>query len=459
MDAKVIEQIILNQKAYFKEGNTLDVKYRREKLKQLKVVIKKYENDLLEALHKDLGKAEHEAYMCEVGLVYDDINFMVKNIKKLSAKKKYKTPLAQFKSKSYQIPSPYGVVLVMSPWNYPFLLSLDPLVEAFAAGNTVILKTSEYSRHTNIVVKTIIEEVFDPKECAVILGGLEENKALIASTFDYIFFTGSKNVGHIVYNSAASKMTPVTLELGGKSPCIVDETANIELAAKRIIFGKLLNCGQTCVAPDYLFAHKEIKEKLIQELIKQIKLQYSENVFENDKYGKIITPMHYERIKGLIDYDKVIYGGKYNNDTCQIEPTLINNVTFDDKIMGEEIFGPLLPIIEFENIDEIIEYVNNNDSPLALYYFSRNKERVEKMMKRARYGGGCVNDTIIHLATSNLSFGGVGASGIGQYHGKKGFETFTHYKSIVDKACFIDLPMRYQPYNKKYTKLIKKIMR
>lgn len=459
MDSLAIKKLIDDQRIFFKSCATLDYRYRKQKLITLKKVIKKYEEALLEALNKDLGKSVHEAYMCEIGLVYDDINFMIKNIKRLSKIKKYRTPLAQFKSKSYQIPYPYGVVLVMSPWNYPVLLALDPLVEAFAAGNTVILKTSEYSTNTNLVVKKVIEEVFDKTECAVILGGFEENKALIASTFDYIFFTGSKTVGHIVYNSAASKMTPITLELGGKSPCVVDKSANIELAAKRIVFGKFLNCGQTCVAPDYLFAHKDIKEKLIKEIIKQIKIQYGENVFENDKYGKIITSMHYERIKSIVDYNKVIYGGKYNDELIKIEPTIMDNVAFDDLVMKEEIFGPILPVIEYEDTNEVIDYVNNNPSPLAFYYFSKNKSEIDRVMLIARYGGGCVNDTIIHLATSNLSFGGIGDSGIGQYHGKKGYETFTHYKSIVDKATWIDLPMRYQPYKKKYTKLIRKIMR
>lgn len=459
MTKEEINLLIDNQRKYFKKGNTLDVNKRRNKLIALKKCIKENENKLLDALYKDLGKSKTEGYMCEIGLVYEEINYMVKNIKKFSKPQRVKTPLAQFIAKSYQIPSPYGVVLIMSPWNYPFLLSFDPIVEAYAAGNTIVFKPSRYSYNTNIVMKEILESVFTKDECITIFGGHEENEILINSDVDYIFFTGSKQVGKIVYNACANKLIPVTLELGGKSPCIVDETANIKLAAKRIIFGKLINTGQTCVAPDYIYCHKDIKDKLVEEFIKQIKLQYGDDPINNPTFGHIITKRHFDRVVSLINPNKVVYGGKYNEELLKIEPTILDNVDKSDLVMGEEIFGPILPIMTYDNIEEVIDYVNNNDLPLACYYFSTSKKNIRYAQNRIQFGGGCINDTIIHLATSHMSFGGVGASGVGSYHGKKGFEAFTHYKSIVDKKNIIDLPMRYQPYKSKNEKLIKMFMK
>lgn len=459
MSREEINLLINKQRQYFKKGNTLDVDKRRNKLINLKKIIKENENKLLNALYLDLGKSKTEGYMCEIGMVYEELNYMIKNIKKFSKPQKAKTPLAQFIAKSYQIPSPYGVVLIMSPWNYPFLLSFDPIIEAYAAGNTIVFKPSRYSNNTNIVMKEILDKAFTKEECITVFGGHEENEILLDSNVDYIFFTGSKQVGKIVYNACANKLIPVTLELGGKSPCIVDETANIKLAAKRIIFGKLINTGQTCVAPDYIYCHKAIKDKLITELIKQIKLQYGDDPINNPTFGKLITKRHFDRVVSLINPNKVIYGGKYNEELLKIEPTILDNVDLNDSVMGEEIFGPILPIMTYDNIEEVIDYVNNNDLPLACYYFSTNKKNIRYVQNRIQFGGGCINDTIIHLATSHMSFGGVGASGVGSYHGKKGFEAFTHYKSIVDKKNIIDLPMRYQPYKSKNEKLIKTFMK
>lgn len=459
MNKEKINAVIDIQRKYFMAGNTLDIKNRKNKLRKLKTIIKKYENEVLEALNEDLGKSKTEGYMCEVGLVYEEINYMVKNIKRLTKKQKVKTPLAQFSSKSYKLPSPYGVVLVMSPWNYPFLLAMDPIIDAFAAGNTIVLKTSEYSRKTNQVVRKIIHEAFIKEEVAVVYGGFEENTALMHSDFDYIFFTGSKAVGRIVYQNAAARMIPVTLELGGKSPCIVDESANLKLAAKRIVFGKLLNLGQTCVAPDYLYVQKNIKDKLLEYIKQEIVKQYGKNPLENPNYGNIITPRHYQRLLSLIDESKIVFGGKKDDERLKVEPTIMDNVTENDRIMQDEIFGPVLPVMTFDNLDEVINYVTSHDSPLALYHFSTNKKAIEKISSRISFGGGCINDTIIHLATSNMGFGGVGASGIGQYHGKQGFDTFTHYKSIVNKKNWIDLPMRYQPYKKCNEKLIRMFLK
>lgn len=459
MNKEELDLIINNQKAYFKAGNTLEINTRKSKLKLLKKAIKDNEYDLLEALKMDLGKSHDEGYICEVGLVYDELNYMIKHIKKLAKYKRVKTPLAQYISKSFRVPSPYGVVLIMSPWNYPFLLSFDPIIEALASGNTVVFKPSRYSKNTNEVMKKILESVYSKEEVVVIFGGHEENQLVMNSDVDYIFFTGGKTVGKLVYERACQKMIPVTLELGGKSPCIIDSTANIKLAAKRIIFGKLLNTGQTCVAPDYIFVEESIKDKLIKELIIQIKKQYGLDPLNNDSFGKIITERHFDRLLGLIDDNKVVYGGLSNREKLKIEPTIIDNVSFNDAIMQEEIFGPLLPILTFKKLDEVIDYVNNNDAPLAFYYFSTNKRNINTLLNRIQFGGGCINDTIIHLATVHMPFGGVGASGIGSYHGKEGFKTFSHYKSVVDKKNIIDLPMRYQPYKGLYQKIVRMIMK
>lgn len=455
MEETRIRQAVNTQREYFKSGKTLEVKHRLKHLKALYAAIKANLSLVHEGLKKDLGKSESESYMCETGLVLSELSYMIKHIKNFSKPQEVATPLAQFKSKSYRLPSPYGTVLIMNPWNYPVLLSLDPLIDAIAAGNTVVLKLSAYSPNTNEAIKKIIDTAFPPEYVTVFFGGRDVNEILINTKFDYIFFTGSKAVGNLVYRKAAENLTPVTLELGGKSPCIVDETANIKLAAKRIVWGKFLNLGQTCVAPDYIFCEERIHDRLINEIKNQIVKQFGESPLENANYGKIITEKHFNRICGLIDGEKVVHGGKRNPETLQIEPTVLDGVTFRDAVMQEEIFGPVLPIITYKDESEVIDYISENDSPLALYLFSSNKKRIKKLTSELGFGGGCVNDVVIHLATSNMPFGGFGASGLGSYHGKTGFETFTHYKSIVNKATFMDLPMRYQPFKKFYDKLVR----
>lgn len=454
-----IKKIIENQKKFFATGKTLDVKYRIDALKKLKSAIEKYEDEIAGAIKADLGKSSSESYMCEIGLVKSEISYMLKHIKKYAREKTVKTPIANWVSRSFIKPVPYGNVLIMSPWNYPFLLTIDPLADALAAGNTVVVKPSAYSPETSRLIKKIVEECFNSEYIAVIEGGRTENKSLLKGDFNYIFFTGSKSVGKEVMANAAEKLIPVTLELGGKSPCIVDKSANIRLAAKRIVFGKFINCGQTCVAPDYIYCHKDIKEQLINELKKQIVLQYGEAPLKNEAYGKIINEKHFDRICGLIPAEKVVHGGKSEKSTLKIEPTVADNVTWDDAVMQEEIFGPVLPILTFDSIADVAEKVNSMDSPLALYIFSSDKKIVKYVTSHIQYGGGCVNDTIVHLSTAELGFGGVGASGMGSYHGKHGFDTFTHYKSIMDKKTFLDLPMRYQPYNKLNDKLIKMFLK
>ncbi|MGN1103951.1 MAG: aldehyde dehydrogenase [Candidatus Coproplasma sp.] len=454
-----VKEILQAQRAYFESGVTLDVKHRLRYLKALYAAINDNLDAIHEGLYKDLGKSQSESYMCETGLALSELSFMIKHLKSFARPKKVKTPLAQFKSKSYRLPSPYGNVLIMNPWNYPFLLSIDPLIDAVAAGNTAVVKLSAYSPNVNQAIKKVVESVFPPEYVAVIFGGRQVNEELINSKFDYIFFTGSKTVGKLVYEKAAQNLTPVTLELGGKSPCIVDETANIPLAAKRIVWGKFVNLGQTCVAPDYIFCAESVHDRLIEELKKQIVKQYGENPIENSDYGNIISRKHFDRIMGLIDERKIVHGGRGDSQTLKIEPTVLDRVSPSDAVMQEEIFGPVLPVMTYKDISEVTSYVSQNDSPLALYVFSSEKKAIKKLTTTLGFGGGCVNDVVIYLATSQMPFGGFGASGMGGYHGKVGFETFTHYKSIVDKATWIDLPMRYRPAKKCYDKLIKLFLR
>ena len=446
--------IVREQKEFFKSGKTLDIQLRKKGLTALYDAITRNLDEIHKALYEDLGKSGSESYMCETGFTLSEISYMLKHLKKFSKPIRVKTPLAQFASKSYRLPSPYGTVLVVSPWNYPFLLALDPLVEAVAAGNTVILKASSSSPATNAVLDKIISQVF-PREYVAFVKGENINEELWSEKYDYIFFTGSKEVGKFVYQKAAENLTPVTLELGGKSPCIVDKTAKIPLAAKRIVFGKFLNLGQTCVAPDYIFCHSSVKEKLIAEIKREIEKQFGKDPLNNPAYGKMVNKKRFERVLSLIDKDKVVHGGNSDKETLKIEPTVLSGVTFDDAVMGEEIFGPVLPIVEYRDEREVFDYVSSHDSPLALYVFSSDKKFIKRVTKGLGFGGGCVNDVIIHLATSNMPFGGFGESGMSSYHGRAGFDTFTHYKSIVDKKTYIDLPMRYQPYKKSNDRLVR----
>ena len=449
-----IRQIVENQRTYFYTGATLPLSHRIEALKKIQSYILTHEAEIGKAIRKDLGKSDFESYMCETGLVLSEITYMLKHIRSFAKEKNVLTPLAQFHSRSFKKPSPYGVALIMSPWNYPFLLTIDPLIDALAAGNTVVLKPSAYSPYTSAVIQSMIEECFDTRYVAVITGGRAENTCLLNEHFDYIFFTGSQTVGKEVMRHAAAHLTPVTLELGGKSPCIVEESANIKLAARRIVFGKYLNCGQTCVAPDYIYCDRKIKDQLLAEIKRQIKRQFRSKPLTNKNYGKIINEKHFDRITKLIDSSKVVFGGKCDRTTLKIEPTVMDHVTFDDAVMQEEIFGPILPILTYDSLDQAIHKINSMPHPLALYVFTSDKTAARKVTARCGFGGGCINDTIIHLATSEMGFGGFGESGMGSYHGKDGFRTFSHYKSIVDKKTWLDLPMRYQPYRKINEKLI-----
>lgn len=455
MTEQEIKDILQQQNHFFSSGKTIPAEFRLKQLESLKEAMIRHEADLAAALKEDLGKSRMESYMCEIGLTLSELTWMQKHLRSLMRSKRVSTPAAQFAAKSFRSPSPYGTVLIMSPWNYPVLLTLDPLIDAIAAGNTAVVKPSAYAPCTFDVMKTMIEECFPAHYVAVVDGGHAENQALLQQRFDMIFFTGGKTVGREVLRHAAEYLTPVTLELGGKSPCIVDSTAKIRLAAKRIVFGKYLNCGQTCVAPDYILCDKRIRDELITAILAEIEKQFGKEPLKNPNYGKIINEKHFERILGLINGEKLVYGGQSEPESLRIAPTVLNNITWDDAVMGEEIFGPLLPILTFDTLDEALDTVESHPHPLALYFFSEDKAAQKKVLDTCRFGGGCINDTIIHLATSDMPFGGVGESGMGSYHGRVGFETFSHYRSIVDKKTWMDLPIRYQ----KYTGLKEKMMR
>ena len=460
MTGEQIKNLLEKQRAYYKSGVTVPVKFRIEQLKKLYAAVKKYRNEINDALKADLGKSHYEGFMCESGLVLSEISYLIRHTKRFAKRKTVYTPLAQFSSHSYKQPVPYGNTLIMSPWNYPFLLTIDPLADAIAAGNTAIVKPSAYSPATSRIIERIVSECFAPEYVAVVTGGRAENSALLEQKFDFVFFTGSQAVGREVLRRTAEHLTPVVLELGGKSPCIVDSSANVKLAAKRIVWGKYLNCGQTCVAPDYILCEKSIKDEFLSEVVKQIKKQYGENPLENKDYGKIINEKHFDRLCGLIDKSKVVIGADIDPTSCRIAPTVMDNVVESDAVMGEEIFGPIMPVLTFENFDKLVDELKDKDKPLALYLFTGNRKHIRRVTTELSYGGGCINDVVIHLATSEMGFGGVGESGMGSYHGKNGFDAFSHYKSIVDKKTWMDLPMRYQPFKSKlYEKLLHMFLR
>ena len=455
MTNEQIASLLDKQREYYKSGVTVPVNFRIEQLKKLYAAIKKYKNEILQALHTDLGKSDYESFMCEIGLVLSEITYMIRHTKKFTKRKTVFTPITNFHAHCFKQPVPYGNTLIMSPWNYPFLLTVDPLADAIAAGNTAVVKPSAYSPATSAIISKIISECFDAEYIAVITGSRAENAALLEQKFDFVFFTGSQAVGKEVLRHTAEHLTPAVLELGGKSPCIVDKSANIALAAKRIVFGKFLNCGQTCVAPDYILCESSVKDKFINEVASQIKIQYGDNPLKNKDYGRIINQKHFERLCGLIDKNKVIIGGETDCGSNRIAPTVMDNVTENDAVMGEEIFGPIMPILTFDDFDKTVDNLKDKDKPLALYLFSSDKGQIKRITTELSYGGGCINDVVVHLSTSEMGFGGVGQSGMGSYHGKDGFDAFSHYKSIMDKKTWLDLPIRYQPYkNKMYEKLL-----
>ncbi len=453
----MIESIIETQRKYFDDGKTLDVRTRLSYLKALKKAIVANESKIAAALKTDLGKSPSESYMTEIGMVLEDLSCHIKHLKKWAKPKRRRSPLAQFPSKSYILPSPYGNTLIISPWNYPFLLSMQPLVGAIGAGNTALLKPSRASAATSAVMKELIESVFPQGLAACVYGTDGINDEILTYKFDYVFFTGGKDVGKKVYEAASKNLTPVTLELGGKSPVVIDKTAKIDLAAKRVVFGKFLNVGQTCVAPDYVIAHESIADKFVQCLKKYIAKFYPD-ALGNDSYGKIISARHYDRVKNLIG-GNIACGGNFDDEKRKIEPTVIYPATIDDPAMQEEIFGPVLPVLTYSTEEQLLEIISKHPTPLAFYLFTGKKKNEKRLLPRVAFGGGCVNDTIIHIASTYIPFGGVGGSGIGSYHGAKSFETFSHMKSVLKKSNAIDLPIRYTPYSKGKDKMIRFFMK
>ena len=454
-----IRTIVDTQRAWFRTGATLRVDRRLEALARVRAWITDHQGEIHTALRRDLGKSAFEGYMCETGLVLDELRYMLTHARSLSRPRIVPTPLAQFPARSRRIPSPRGVTLIMSPWNYPFLLALDPLVDAIAAGNTAVLKPSAYAPHTAALVERLVRACFEPRHAAVVTGGREENTCLLQQRFDHIFFTGSQAVGKTVMAAASEHLTPVTLELGGKSPCVVERTANIPLAARRIVFGKFLNCGQTCVAPDYILCDQAVHDRLVEEIQKQIAVQFGPRPLENPDYGRIVNQKHFDRLTRLLSSGETVHGGGTEPDALRIEPTVLDSVRFCDPVMAEEIFGPILPILTYSGLDEALAEIEARPHPLAFYLFTENRALARQVMARCGFGGGCVNDVVIHLATHAMPFGGFGESGMGAYHGKAGFETFSHITSVVDKKNWLDLPMRYQPYRTVHEKLIRLFLR
>lgn len=455
-----INLIFKNQKEFFESGKTINVDYRIKSLKKLNDIIKKNEDKILNELKKDLGKSNFEGYVTEVGILYDDINFHIKNVKKWSSEEKRKSPIVYYPSKSYIYKEPYGVTLIIGPFNYPFQLVIAPLIGAISAGNTAIIKPSENSRNIALLLEKLINENFPEEYLRVVnpLGGKETVSLLLDKPFDYIFFTGSVRVGKLVMQKAAQHLTPVTLELGGKIPCIVDSDAKLKLAAKRIVWGKFLNAGQTCVAPDYLCVHKSVKDELLKLIINEIRIQFGENVRNSEDYPRIVNKSSLERLSGYLNDGKIYYGGNIDEDNLYMEPTLIIKPDLNSPLMSDEIFGPILPILVYEDLDNVIKFINHREKPLALYYFSESKKKIKYVLTSTTSGGVTINDTIIHVANPNLPFGGVGSSGVGKYHGKESFETFTHNKSVMKRGTFIEFNIRFAPYKNKLN-LVKRIMK
>ena len=453
-------KIFNNEKEYYLSGETLSVKFRIEKLRLLKKVIKDNEEKLLSALKKDLNKSNFEGYVTEIGILYQEIDYAIKNVKKWAKREKKKTDIVYFPAKSYIYKQPYGVVLIISPFNYPIQLAFSPLIGAISAGNCAIIKPSEYAINSAVVIEEIINSTFDKRYINVIdpLGGKETVSELLSLKFDYIFFTGSVRVGKIVMEAASKNLIPVTLELGVKSPCIVDRDANIKLSAKRIVWGKYLNVGQTCVAPDYVYVHKAVKEELLKEMVKEIESEYGKDAKKSEDYARIIRKEEVKRLQGYLDEGEIYYGGEVDIEDRYISPTILTNIKENSKILEEEIFGPILPVYEFQDITEVIEYVNSKERPLALYYFSEDKNKIETVLSSTTSGGVTINDTIIHVSSTHIPFGGVGNSGMGNYHGKASFDTFTHKKSVVKRSTLMEFPFRFPPYKDKL-KLIKKLMK
>ena len=452
-----MEQLVAAQRDYLLTQAAKPYAFRMQQLKKLKEWIEENEQDILDALEYDLGKSAYEAYLTEVAMVKQELKDAMRCLKKWMKPRRARTAIGQLPGSCRIYSEPYGVTLIMSPWNYPFQLTVAPLIGAISAGNCAVIKPSAYSAATSALIKRMTDELFAPEYIVSVEGGRKENASLLEQHFDYIFFTGSPSVGRLVMEKASAHLTPVSLELGGKSPVIVDETADIALTAKRLAWGKCVNAGQTCVAPDYVLVHHSREEALIEALIKELREMYTSAPLANPAWPRIINQRHFERLIGLMQSGVVSYGGQLDIAGRKMSPTILTDVEWDSPIMQEEIFGPLLPILPYRKLDEAIRQIQQRPKPLALYLFTRSKEVEERVMREISFGGGCVNDTILHLATPYMPFGGVGESGMGAYHGKYSFDTFSHHKSVLKRWAKPDVPLRYAPYDGKM-KWIKKIL-
>lgn len=455
----MLEKIVSDQKAFFAAKETLSYQARMNALNALEKSIHKHQDEIYEALWKDLNKSETEAFMTEVSMVLSELRFVKRHLRRWMMEEVVSTPIAHFPSKSFIVSEPFGTVLIISPWNYPFMLSIDPLIGALCAGNTAVIKPSSYSPATSDLIEKIIADAFEPEYVTVVRLKQGQNDLLLEQNFDFIFFTGSVNVGKKIMMQASHNLTPVVLELGGKNPCVVDETANMKIAADRIAFGKFLNAGQTCVAPDYILIDKKVKDAFMREMKNSIRKMYGDNPVAGRNFPKIINEKHFLRLKALLENENVCIGGQYDEKTNKIAPAVIDGVSDDSPLMQNEIFGPLLPVITYDSIEQAKAFILNRDKPLAFYLFTTDRQREKEFLSEIPFGGGCINDTIIHVASSNLGFGGVGTSGMGKYHGRESFRVFSNHKSVIKKALWLDIPIRYQPYTETKKKLLKLFLR
>ncbi len=458
MNNRNIENIVQQQKDFFNTNKTKDIAFRIEQLKKIKQLVQENEALFFDAIYSDFKKSQFDTYLSEFSLFYSEVNLAIKKLKQWSKHQRVSTGLANFPAKSYIVPEPLGTTLVIGAWNYPIQLALVPVISAIAAGNTVILKPSELSDKTSAILATLINKNFPENFLHVVEGGVTETTQLLACDFDKIFFTGSIAVGKIIYQAAAKQLTPVTLELGGKSPTFVFADCDIKMTAKRLVWAKYFNAGQTCVSPDYVLVEKSIETAFLEALKNEIKTSYPNQTEIADNYVQIINHNNFDRLANFIVADKIYYGGYTNRDERLISPTILHSINFDDEIMKDEIFGPVLPVISFTDVDEVIKQVKQGSKPLACYVYSKNKQNINKIIDEVSFGGGAINDSMMHLANHHLPFGGVGFSGIGNYHGKAGFDTFTHYKSLLHKPFWGELPIKYAPYSSLKFKVIKAIL-
>lgn len=450
--------LVSKQRAFFRTGKTKGHDFRLDALQKLRTAIKTNEQQLMNTLRADLNKSEFDAYTAEIGFVLEELRFTISHLRSWMKPKKVKTPITHIGSASYIYSEPFGVTLIISPWNYPFQLAIAPLIGAIAAGNCAVIKPSELTPKTSELVGRLIKELFPENYIAVVEGGVETSQALLNEKFDYIFFTGSVGVGKIIMEAAAKNLTPVTLELGGKSPCIVHEDANLKLAAKRIAWGKFTNAGQTCIAPDYLYVHQNIKDEFLRQFKETIKEFYGEKPLENPNFTRIVSERHFSRLESFLNNGEIYSGGKTNREKLAIEPTVLTNITWEDPIMQDEIFGPILPVIDYKDLGDVLDDIHHHPNPLAFYMFTNNAGLQDRVLNSVSFGGGCINDTVYHFASPHLPFGGVGNSGIGAYHGKGSFDTFSHKKSVLKQTTLFDIPLRY-PNVKNGLKKIKLFMK